>query len=232
MDETNRNARLAGFIYVLLAIVAPVRLIYIPGQLFVKGDAAATAANIAAHEGLFRFGILTDLLTGVLGLAVGLALYRLFKRVDEDQAKLMFILGALMVTPIYFLNTLNDAGALIMATRPDYLLALDKAQTDAWTMVFLKLHTHGVVANEVFWGLWLFPFGLLIWRSGFLPRFLAVLLFANGFAYLAQAYLGVMAPDLAGPLGGLLFPLQMGEVVVMLWLLIMGARRPAAAAPA
>jgi hypothetical protein len=98
--------------------------------------------------------------------------------------------------------------------------------------VFLKLHTHGVVANEVFWGLWLFPLGVLIWRSGFLPRFLAVLLFANGLAYLAQAYFGVMAPELSGKVGDLLFPALMGEVVVMLWLLVMGARRPAAAAPA
>ena len=89
---------------------------YIPGELFIKNDAAATAANLAAHESLFRFGILTDVLAGTLGLLVGLALYQLFKDVDKRLATLMVILGALMVTPIYYLNTLNDAAALWFAT--------------------------------------------------------------------------------------------------------------------
>ena len=231
MDTTSKNARIAGFIYVLLAIVAPLRIMYIPSTLFVKGDATATAANIAAHESLFRLGIASDLLTGLLGLAVGLALYRLFKEVDRDLARLMVILGPLMVTPIYFLNALNDTAALTLVTGADYLSVFTKVQLDALAMLFLRLHHYGIVVNEVFWGLWLLPFGILIWKSRFLPKFLGVLLILNGIAYVAQAVTGVMFPAIEDRQSSLLFPVLMGEVVTMLWLLIMGAK-PRAPQPA
>jgi uncharacterized membrane protein YeaQ/YmgE (transglycosylase-associated protein family) len=224
MDETSKNARIAGALYVLLGVVAPIRLMYIPGELFVKGDAAATAANLAAHESLFRFGILTDVLAGTLGLFVGLALYRLFKDVDRSLATLMVILGALMVTPIYFLNTLNDAAALWFATDVPYLAAFTDPQRDAMAYLFLRLHGFGVAVNQVFWGLWLFPLGLLMWRSGFLPKTLGVLLFINGFAYVIQAVVDILWPLQSGTVSSWLFPALMGELVVMLWLLIMGTK--------
>jgi len=230
MDQTSKNARIAGLIYVMLAIVAPVRLMYIPGELFVRGDAAATAANLVAHESLFRFGIFTDVLTGTIALFVALALYRLLKEVDQFQASLMVILGAFMVTPIYFLNTLNDAAALMFATDAAFLAPFSEAQRDAMAMLFLRLHGFGVAVNQVFWGLWLFPMGLLIWRSGFLPKFLGALLFVNGAAYLAQATIDLLWPALSGGASDLLFPALMGELVVMLWLLIMGAKPRTAAA--
>ena len=91
-------------------------------------------------------------------------------------------------------------------------------------MLFLMLHHYGVVVNEVFWGLWLLPFGMLVWKSGFLPKFLGVLLIINGIAYVAQAVTGVLFPAIQDQQSNLLFPLLMGEVVTMLWLLIMGAK--------
>jgi hypothetical protein len=99
MNSTRNQGRVAGFVYLLLVLIGPFRLIYIPSTLFVSGNATATANNIAAHELLFRLGIVSDLLTGCLGLAVGLALYRLLKGVDQNLAALMVILGGLMVTP-------------------------------------------------------------------------------------------------------------------------------------
>src|SRR5919109_4079782 len=114
MTSLSRNARIAGLLYLAL-MTAPLRLMYIPAKLFVTGNATATANNIAAHETLFRLGILSDLLTGTMAIFLTLALYRLFKNVDQDLARLVVILGALMVTPIYFMNTLNDAAALMFA---------------------------------------------------------------------------------------------------------------------
>src|SRR5207253_11303458 len=108
MHPTDKAARTAGAIYLSMAFTAPLRLIYIPSTLFVHGDATATADNIIAHELLFRLGIAGDLLTGTIAIFLALALYRLFKAVDQNLAVLMVILGALMVTPIYFVNTLND----------------------------------------------------------------------------------------------------------------------------
>jgi hypothetical protein len=223
LTPLKRNARIAGLLYLTL-LLAPLRLIYIPTHLFVSGNARATTDNIAAHETLFRFGMLGDLVTGTMGIFLALALYRLFKGVDKGLARLMVILGALMVTPIYFLNTLNDAAALLLARGADFLSAIDKPDRDALVMVFLHMHHQGVLANEIFWGLWLFPFGLLVYKSRFIPRALGVWLMLNCFAYLATSFTGLLWPDYEQTVSNWVFPLMLGEVAIMLWLIIVGAK--------
>ena len=232
MTSLSRNARVAGFLYLTL-MTAPLRLVYIPSKLFVPGNAAATAANIAAHETLFRLGILSDLFSATMLIFLTLSLYRLFKGVDQDLARLVVILGALMVTPIYFVNTLNDMAALMLVRGADFLSAFDKPQRDALAMLFLRLHHGGEVANEVFWGLWLFPFGLLVYRSRFLPRILGLWLMLNCFAYLALSLAGLMWPQYEDAVFNSVFLAMLGELAIMLWLMIMGAKvRPSAVAAA
>src|SRR2546423_1851187 len=223
MSSIHNPGRVAGLL-LLPRLGAPVRLIYIPNTLFVTGNATATANNIAAHETLFRLGIVTDLLTGTMAIFLTLALYRLLKGVDQDLARLMVILGSLMVTPIYFLNTLNDVAALLLVRGADFLSVFDKPQRDALAMLFLRLHHGGVVANEIFWGLWLFPFGVLVFRSGFLPRVLGAWLIINGFAYLAISFTALLFPQYEDLVSSIAFPVMLGEVATMLWLLIMGAK--------
>src|SRR5215469_13676488 len=213
MTSQSRNARMAGLLYLTL-LSAPLRLIYIPNKLIVIGNASATSANIAAHETLFRLGILSDLFTATMTIFLTLALYRLFKGVDEGLARLVVILGALVVTPIYFLNTVNDAAALLFARGPDFLSVFDKPQRDALVMVFLRMHHQGVLANEIFWGLWLFPFGLLVYRSGFLPRVLGIWLMLNCFAYLATSITGMLWPQYEDTVSNWVFPLMLGEVAI------------------
>jgi hypothetical protein len=223
MTSLSRNARVAGLLYLTL-LTAPLRLIYIPNKLFVEGNATATANNIATHETLFRLGILSDLFTATMAIFLTLALYRLFKGVDEGLARLIVILGALMVTPIYFLNTINDAAALLLARGEDFLSVFNKPQRDALMMVFLHMHGQGILANEVFWGLWLFPFGLLAYRSGFLPRILGIWLMLNCFAYLALSVTGILWPQYEEKVYHWVFPVMFGELAIMLWLIIMGAK--------
>jgi Domain of unknown function (DUF4386) len=189
MTSLSRDARIAGLLYLTL-LAAPLRLIHIPTKLFVAGNATATVNNIAAHETLFRLGIVGDLFTGAMSIFLTLALYRLFKGVDQGLARLVVILGALMITPIYFLYTINDAAALLLARGADFLSVFEKSQCDALVMVFLRMHGQGILANEIFWGLWLFPFGLLVYRSQFLSRILGVWLMLNCFACLATALPG------------------------------------------
>ena len=231
MTSLSRNARIAGLLYLTL-LTAPLRLVYIPNELFVEGNPGATANNIAAHQTLFRLGILSDLFTATMAIFLTLALYRLFKDVDKGLARLVVILGALMVTPIYFVNTINDAAALMLARGEDFLSVFSKPQRDALVMVFLHMHGQGIRANEVFWGLWLFPFGLLVYKSGFLPRILGVWLMLNCFAYLALSVTGIMWPKYEDKIYQSLFPVMLGELAIMLWLIIMGAkqRRPVATA--
>lgn len=228
MSTLRRQGRVAGFLYLLL-LFAPLRLMYIPAKLFVRGDAAATAANIAAHETLFRLGILADLFTGVAVLLLVLALYRLFHPVNRTLAVLLVIWGGLMVTPIYFLNTVNDLAALTLIRGADFLSPFDQAQRYSLAMLFLRLHDYGVVVNEVFWGLWLLPFGALIVRSRYLPPLLGYWLALNGVAYVVIAVTGVMWPAYHTRFFNYLFPVMVAELAVMLWLLIRGAREPAPA---
>ena len=224
MHPTDKAARVAGAIYLSLVFTAPLRLIYIPSALFVRGDATATADNIAAHELLFRLGIVGDLLTGTIAIFLVLALYRLLKEVDRNHAALMVILGGLMVAPIYFLNALNDVAALLLVRGADFLSVFEKPQRDALAVLFLRLHHHGVVANEIFWGLWLFPLAVLVIRSGFLPRILGIWLIINGFAYLTISFTGLLLPQYEVMVSNIAFPALLGEVAIMLWLLIKGVK--------
>ena len=219
----SKNARVAGLLYLLGSLFGIVRLIYVPGKLFVYGDATATANNIAEHELLFRFGIVSYLLCAALWIFVTLALYRLFKGVNQALAVLMVILGSLMVTPIFFANTVNDAAALLFVRGGGYLSVFDKPQRDAFARLFLDLHHQLDLANEIFWGLWLIPYGLLVYRSRFLPRILGIWLIIACFAYLALSFTGLLFPAYEDQAGNIAQPILLGELATMLWLLIMGA---------
>jgi hypothetical protein len=221
------QARLAGLLYLLLVIVAPFRLIYIPNALFVSGDAAATMANIAGNATLFNLGILADLFCGVLEIFIVLALYYLFRHVNRRHAILMVLLS-LPTGAINFLNVLNDGAAMMFATAPAFLSAFDQAQREALGMLFLKLHDMEVLAVGFFWGLWLLPLGMLIIRSGMLPKAIGYWLIVNGLAYFAISIAGLLYPQYSQVVGMIALPAQLGEVAFMLWILIAGAK----AAPA
>jgi hypothetical protein len=224
MTSTSRNARIAGFLYLLLVIVGPLRLMCIPGTLFVHGNASATAANIAAHQTLFRLGIAGDLFCGTILIFIVLALYRLFREVDQYLAVLVVILGGVLPAAIDFFITLNDAAALILVRGADFLSVFDKPQRDALAMLFLRMHDQEKFAAMIFWGLWLIPLGILVYRSRFLPRFLGVWLIVNGFGYLVDSVTGLLLPQYQNAVGTFTFPALTGEVAFVLWLLIRGAK--------
>ncbi len=188
MESIKRQARKAGLLYLVLGVSAPIGLLYVPGQLYVSGNAAATAEKIRASEWLLRLGIASELFHQVIVIFLVLALYRLFKPVGEALARQLVILGALVSVPIMFVNVLNHVAALVLVGDADFLAVFDRPQRDALAYLFLRLHSHGVVVASVFWGLWLFPFGMLVIRSGFIPRILGVLLMVAGSAYLASAF--------------------------------------------
>lgn len=225
MTPLNTQARLAGFLYLLICLVGPLRLIYIPTALFVSGNPAQTAANIATHETLFRWGMFGDLFIGTVLIFVVLALYRLLKPAGPVLAVLVVVLGGLLPSAIYFINTANDAAALILIRGAPFLDAFSQAQRESLAMLFLRVHRDVITAAETLWGLWLIPLALLVWRCGFLPRVLAVWLMLNALAYVAQSFAGFVMPHLSDRLDTFCFPLQLGEVAFMLWLLAFGARR-------
>ena len=200
------------------------RLIYIPSVLVVHGNAAATANNLATHESLFRWGIVAYLVGGTLWLFVPLALYRLLNEVDHTLAVLMVILGGLMQVPLYLVNTANDVAALLFACGADFLAVFNKPQRDAFAALFLNLHHQVDLAGMMFAGLWLLPFGLLVYKSRFLPRLLGVWLMLACFPYLALSVSGFLRPGTENKVFTYGQPLMLGELAIMLWLVIMGAQ--------
>jgi hypothetical protein len=231
MHPTDKAARIAGAWYLSLVLTAPFSLIYVPNTVIVRGNATATANNILTHETLFRFGIVADLLASVTFMFVVLALYRLLRDVNTTRAAQMVGLAMVSVA-VGFMNVLNNIAALILFRGADFLAVFEKPQRDALGMLFIRLHAQGIVINEIFWGLWLLPFGLLVMRSGFLPRILGVLLIVNCFAYVALSLTALLVPDYLGLVSRCAFPAQLGELWIMLWLLIKGAKvEPAGAAP-
>ena len=224
MTSLSKNARIAGLLYIVASVVGILRLAYVPKALFVQGNAAATATNIAAHESLFRLGFVSELLGGVLWLFVPLALYRLLKEVDKGSAVVMVVLGSLMPVPIFFANFMTDAAALLFARGADFLSVFDKPQREALAGLFLNLHHQLDLANMIFWGLWLLPLGLLVYRSRFLPRFLGVWLIVACFAWLALSLTGLLLPAYEDKVFTVTQPFAFGEAATMLWLVILGAK--------
>ncbi len=232
MTSTRNPGRVAGFWYLLLVLSGPLRLIYIPSKLFVHGNAAATASNIAAHEWLFRFGIISDLLGPVILIFLVLAFYRLFKGVDQNLAVLVVIFGGVMPALLDLVSVVYDAAALMVVRGPDFLSVFDKPQRDALAMLFLRLSDHQTTAAEILWGVWLLPLALLVYRSRFLPRFLGVWLTINGFAYVLLSFTGELFPQYQDKVFLLSQPALFAELALMLWLVIKGANPPAQVAAA
>jgi hypothetical protein len=212
--------RTAALLYLLMIISAPIGLLYVPSTLIVPGDATATADHIRASEWLFRIGIGSELFHQAIAIFLVLALYRLFKPVNEQHAKLMVILGALVSVPIMFINVLNEIAALILVNGADFLSVFSKSQLNALALLFLRLHEQGTEIAQIFWGLWLFPYGILVIRSGFIPRLLGVLLFIAGTALLAGSFTSLVLPQYGVLFGQIAMVLDFGEFPIIFWFFI------------
>jgi hypothetical protein len=224
MSSTRNPGRVAGVWYLLLTILGPLRLMYIPDKLFVYANPAATVNNIAAHEWLFRFGIVADLACAVILIFLVMAFYRLLKGVDQNLAVLVIIFGGVMPAVINFIGVVSDSAALMAVRGADFLSAFDQPQRDALAMLFLRLRDRQNTAAEILWGVWLLPLAILVYRSHFLPRFLGVWLAINGFAYVILSLTGELLPQYQSEVFTIATPALFGEVAIMLWLLIKGAR--------
>src|SRR5437867_13359756 len=159
MHPLKKTARIAGAIYLTMVFTAPFSLIYVPSKLIVRGNAAATADNILAHETMFRLSIFGDLIGQVIFICLGVAFYRLLRDVNKTWA-LLLLSFVLVSAAVCFLNVINDIAALILFRGGEFLAVFDKPQRDALAMFFLRLYSYGQFIDELLWGLWLFPLGL------------------------------------------------------------------------
>src|SRR6266513_4302885 len=216
MHPTKKAARIAGAIYLSMVFTAPFSLIYVPSKLIVRGNAAATADNILAHETMWRLSIFGDLTAQVIFISLAIALYRLLSSVNKTWAMLM-VAFVLVSAAVGFLNALNNIAAVILFRGGEFLTVFDKSQRDALAMLFLRLHNQGEFISEIFWGVWLFPFGLLVYRSRFLPRFLGLWLMVSCFGWVALSVIALLFLPYYESAFRYLQPLMFGELAIMLW---------------
>lgn len=216
--QIQRMARLAGFLYLLLLPLGIFGLLYVPSMFVVPGDAAATANNVAASASIYRLSILTALLTQVINIFVVLALYQLLKPVNKNMASLMVIF-ILLGAPIAMLSEINQFAVLRLASGANYLIAFTSEQLQELVTFFLDLHQYGISIASIFWGLWLFPMGYLVFKSGFLPKVLGILLMIGCFGYLIDFFFPFFFPDLEVTVSQFTF---IGEILLPLWLSIKG----------
>jgi CBS domain-containing protein len=223
MNPTRRTARIAGALYLLSAAAAGVPLLYVPSALIVPDNAVATAKNILVSEMVFRACIVSELVGAILFVLLVRTLYRLLNGVDKTYASLMVAL-VLVSVPVTSLNTLNDIVALTLLHGATFLSVFDRPQRDALAMLFLGLHGEGINLANIFNGLWLFPFGILVMRSGFIPRILGILLIADCCALVAVSLTALLLPAYLEIVSRVAIIPELGELWMMGWLLIRGIR--------
>ena len=229
MNPIKKTARLAGLFYLIFIVLSVLTDLVGRSKIIVYGDAATTTRNILASGGLFRLGFMTDLLSAVFFLLAAWALYGLLKPVNPHLA-LLFLLLNLGGVAVQSLNLLNLLAAGLVLNGADYLKAFQPDQLQALAMFLLNLHKNGFMIAQIFYGAWLFPLGYLVYKSGFLPKILGIVLLADCVCWLAYFFQFFLFPAFA-LITYLSFPAGfIAEFSLTLWLLIKGVKDQAPAA--
>ncbi len=225
MQSNKRTARVAGVLYLIVVLTGVFSLAYVPSQLHVSGDPAATYARLVEGESLFRLGIAAGMVCYVAFLLLPLALYQLLAPHGRTAAALMVVF-AIASVPISLIATGHKLDVLSLLGGADYLQAFTQEQRQAQVMLALESYRSGLKVAEILWALWLLPFGYLVYRCGILPRLLGILLMLGCAGYLVEVLGGVLfagyADSALARFAGI--PASAGEIGICLWLLVMGAR--------
>ena len=218
-----KTARLTGLLYFILAMLGVFSLMYLPSQTVVPGDPVATCEKILRNELLYRIGIAVSIITNILYVFLGLMFYQLFKGVNE-RLSIVLVIFVLVQTPISFIfDTLDITSLLIL--KGTVVKSLSVQQAQEFSILLRKIISYGITLMELFWGLWLVPMGILIYRSGFIPRIIGVLVLIAAIAYPAVSITFILFPDYVNSVETIAFPAFFGELSIILWLLIKGVKK-------
>lgn len=226
ITSLRKTARIAGLWYLSLIIIGIYGLLYVSSHIIVEGNNAATTNNILSHEFLFRTGVFSQLTGNFLFVFLVLALYRLLKQVNERQAKLMVTLVFLQVPISFVLEIFNFTSLMVL--KGEAMKTLGPAEKQDFAMLFINIPNYGLDILEVFWGIWLIPFGQLVYKSGFIPRIIGVLLIIGGVVYMADSFIFLLFPGYVTAVSKYVAIASIGEIAITLWLLIKGVsvRKP------
>ncbi len=227
MFAPKRLARIAGLLYLSVAISAGFAYGYVLTKVYAPGDAATTAANVLANADLVRCGVVADLFQATATVLVGMTLYRLLKQVNQHAASAMVGFIAI-ASAIMCLNDIFQLAAVLVATDSSYVAAFGPAGAQALVLLLLDMQHYGFLIAQIFFGLWLVPMGYLAYTSGMFPKALGVLLIVGGACYLVDMLAAFLAPDLSKQIHGILaVPPTIAEVWMVGYLLVKGVKVPA-----
>jgi hypothetical protein len=214
-------ARIGGVLYLIIIVIGFCSELFVRDKLVVSGDVTATANNIMASESLWRISIAGDLILLVCAVPLTLILYVLLRPVNKHLA-LLAVLFNIVEFPIEAASKLCLFAALFLSGNADYLKAFEPHQLHALVTISLKLHDYGFGIDLVFFGFACLVYGYLLFRSGYFPRALGVLMAIAGLSYLTNSFTLILAPAYAGTTFVILVLALIGELSFCLWLLVMG----------
>lgn len=222
----NKTARFAGLLYLVMIIGGIISLAYIPSQLIVSESASKTLENIINSEFLFRKGMVIGIITFLIHILLPLVLYKLLHKVNKFHANLMVIFSLISVT-IFFVNILNKFSVLTLINNTGHLEKIGETELQNQVMFYIDSYNNGIEISLIFWGLWLFPLGYLVYKSGFLPKILGILLMAGCLSYLITFFGGFLYSNFNNTIISEIvgYPAPLGEFGICLWLLIMGTNK-------
>ena len=215
-------SRIAGMLYLIVIITGLFSLMFVPKNLFVYGNALETAQNIFQKTGMFRISLASSVICYLAFTFLVIFLYQILRTVDIFIARVMMIL-ALISVPISFYNLINKYAILDLIKDN----TSDLVQKSSKIMELLNNYDNGIFILTVFWGLWLLPFGFLVFKSGFYPRIIGVLLMIGCFGYLINFFGNTLYDDYHDivVLQYLKLLPTIGEFSICIWLLVVGARQ-------
>lgn len=220
MGTNRKTARLAGILWLMMVASGVFAQLFVRDKLFVLDDIVTTVNNIVANEFLFRLGIVSEQIMMICTLFTSLVLYKLLSSINKNMAALMVIL-ATVGSAINIFNLLNEFASLQLLSGAQYLNAFEASQLHAQAMLFLDLYEQGYVIAQIFFVTWVLPLGLLVYKSGFLPRIFGILFGIETFVGLLSTAINFLSPnDVLETI--LLIPGAIAEISFMLWLLIRG----------
>jgi len=223
MSSDKKTARIAGFLYLLYIVTTILADVLGRSKLIVFGDPSTTARNIMGSAWQFRMGITGDLVSIVIFLLTAWALYALLKSVDKGIALLFLVLNGAGVA-VYSINLLNQFAAVLLFSGSDYLKIFSADQLQSLAMLFLNLHRNGYWIAQIFFGAWLFPLGYLVYKSGFLPKILGIVMMVHCAFWTMTTLQFFLFPGLSA-ITYISYPLGfISEFGLTLWLLIIGVK--------
>jgi hypothetical protein len=228
MTSPKPLARIAGFLYLLVAIFSGFAFGYVLTKVYVAGDAATTAANVVANAGLVRMGVVADLFQATVWVFLAMTLYKLLKHVHLSAARAMVTLVAVGAA-IVCLNDVFQFESVRVATDGSYTAALGAAGSSALVLLLLEIHHYGFLVAQIFFGLWLVPLGYLAYKSAMFPKALGVALIVGGACYLVGLLAVFLVPDFAFGEKINVFvtiPSAVAEISMVLYLLVIGVKIP------